>query len=114
MLENITDLNHLTPNPAIGAVLVGLDLKMNYMKFAKAHLYLTANPNLPYLATNSDPTLPSTNYSFPGRCRLMSYYGCRLTTYPVSTRSWSTGSYAQHILEKQNSYNPWKAYEGSL
>lgn len=53
---------------------MGLDFKMNYMKFAKAHLYLASNPDLPYLATNIDPTLPSTKYSFPGKIYVNSRY----------------------------------------
>jgi 4-nitrophenyl phosphatase len=55
------------PDPAVGAVLFGFDLDINYKKLAKAFTYINSNPNCHFLATNSDLTFPAGGTVYPGR-----------------------------------------------
>ena len=54
-----------TPDPAVGAVLCGLDTAMNYTKMSKAFQYLL-RPGTQFLATNSDSTYPTAHGLLPG------------------------------------------------
>ncbi|KAF8337033.1 2-phosphoglycolate phosphatase [Cantharellus anzutake] len=60
------DLHSFKPDPTVGAVLCGLDTKINYTKLAKAQQYLTLNPGCLFLATNEDPTFPVNGGYLPG------------------------------------------------
>src|SRR5690606_3354485 len=51
-------------DPQVGAVLVGLDFHVNYLKLAMAYHYLRRGAV--FLATNVDSTLPSAGSFFPG------------------------------------------------
>lgn len=59
-------LEHWTPDPAVGAVLCGLDTSMNYTKLSKAFQYLLSNPECKFLATNGDSTYPTAHGLLPG------------------------------------------------
>ncbi|KIP03289.1 hypothetical protein PHLGIDRAFT_111085 [Phlebiopsis gigantea 11061_1 CR5-6] len=59
-------LENWTPDPAVGAVLCGLDVAMNYTKFSKAFNYLLRNPGCEFLATNTDSTYPTAHGLLPG------------------------------------------------
>ncbi|ORZ39292.1 4-nitrophenylphosphatase [Catenaria anguillulae PL171] len=59
------DLTSIQPDPKVGAVLCGFDGWINYTKLAKAHTYLQ-DPNVKFLATNSDSTYPVGSRTFPG------------------------------------------------
>ncbi|KAI5280322.1 hypothetical protein KEM52_004150, partial [Ascosphaera acerosa] len=52
-------------DPAVGAVLVGLDTEINYFKLALAYHYIRRN-NAVFLATNTDSTFPAAGTFFPG------------------------------------------------
>ncbi|RKP24001.1 HAD-like domain-containing protein [Syncephalis pseudoplumigaleata] len=56
----------ITPDPNIGAVLVGFDMEINYRKLAKAYVYLASNPGCLFLATNDDASFPHHGRTFPG------------------------------------------------
>lgn len=58
-------LDELEYDPSIGAVLVGLDLHVNYYKISKAMMQLTNKDTL-FLATNIDSTYPSHGRLLPG------------------------------------------------
>jgi 4-nitrophenyl phosphatase len=58
-------LDELEYDPSIGAVLVGLDLHVNYYKISKAMTQLTNKDTL-FLATNIDSTYPSHGRLLPG------------------------------------------------
>ena len=51
----------------VGAVVVGYDFHISYMKLIRASSYLT-NPNCLFIATNEDPRLPTPkhNIRMPG------------------------------------------------
>jgi 4-nitrophenyl phosphatase len=53
-------------DPSVGAVLCGLDTKINYTKLSKAFQYLTNNPGCQFLVTNEDSTYPSAGGLLPG------------------------------------------------
>eukprot|EP01134_Creolimax_fragrantissima_P000709 CFRG0709T1 len=53
------------PDPEVTAVLFGLDVQMNYTKITKATRYL-ANPNVKFIATNTDVTFPFRTFRAPG------------------------------------------------
>ncbi|RUS28488.1 HAD-like domain-containing protein [Jimgerdemannia flammicorona] len=66
--ENMREMEFasLEPDPAVGAVLCGIDFHINYKKYAKAHAYLTRNPGCLFLLTNNDSTFPTEIGLFPG------------------------------------------------
>ncbi|CAL1709743.1 unnamed protein product [Somion occarium] len=64
-LEPFT-LANWTPDPAVGAVLCGLDTSINYTKLSKAFQYLLRDPACLFLATNEDSTYPSAEGLLPG------------------------------------------------
>ncbi|KAI9724873.1 MAG: hypothetical protein M1812_000149 [Candelaria pacifica] len=51
-------------DPDVGAVLVGLDYHMNYLKLSLGFAYIRQGAK--FLATNTDSTLPSAGSLFPG------------------------------------------------
>lgn len=51
-------------DPSVGAVLAGLDFRINYLKLALAYHYIQRGAL--FLATNGDSTLPSSQALFPG------------------------------------------------
>lgn len=51
-------------DPSVGAVLVGLDFHINYLKLALAYHYVQRGAV--FLATNLDSTLPNSHSLFPG------------------------------------------------
>ncbi|KTW27647.1 hypothetical protein T552_02088 [Pneumocystis carinii B80] len=59
------DFEDLNLDPSVGAVLCGLDLHINYLKYSKALGYLQ-NENVLFLITNSDSTYPASGGLFPG------------------------------------------------
>ncbi|QSL64514.1 hypothetical protein MERGE_001815 [Pneumocystis wakefieldiae] len=59
------DFENLNLDPSVGAVLCGLDLHINYLKYSRALGYLQ-NENVLFLITNSDSTYPASGGLFPG------------------------------------------------
>lgn len=53
-------------DPAVKAVVVGMDLKLNYFKIAMAKAYLDHAPGCKFVATNTDSTFPGENMFHPG------------------------------------------------
>ncbi|RDB17376.1 4-nitrophenylphosphatase [Hypsizygus marmoreus] len=64
-LEPFT-LANFTLDPAVAAVVCGLDTQMNYTKISKAFQYLTRNSDCHFIATNEDSTYPSAEGLLPG------------------------------------------------
>lgn len=60
------DYESIKPDPSIGAVLCGLDQHISYKKLSKALVYLRQSPEVLFLATNTDSTLPIHGKLFPG------------------------------------------------
>lgn len=61
-----SDFHQIRPDEQIGAVLCGLDQHITYKKFSKALTYLRQSPDVLFLATNTDSTLPVNGTLFPG------------------------------------------------
>ncbi|KAI0752852.1 2-phosphoglycolate phosphatase [Daedaleopsis nitida] len=59
-------LKKWTPDPAVGAVLCGLDTSINYTKLSKAFSYLLRNEGCAFLVTNEDSTYPTAEGLLPG------------------------------------------------
>ncbi|KAI1792459.1 2-phosphoglycolate phosphatase [Ganoderma leucocontextum] len=55
-----------TPDPAVGAVVCGLDIAVNYTKLSKAFNYLIRNDGCQFLVTNEDSTYPTADGLLPG------------------------------------------------
>lgn len=53
------NLDEITLDPSVAAVLCGLDTSVNYTKLSKAFQYLNCNPDCLFLATNEDSTYPA-------------------------------------------------------
>ncbi|KAF3937237.1 4-nitrophenylphosphatase [Dactylella cylindrospora] len=56
---------HAGPDPSVAAVVVGLDRKISYAKYAIAFGYLQ-DPNVHFFATNVDSTFPTHGKLLPG------------------------------------------------
>lgn len=56
----------------VGAVVIGLDTKVNYKKYSKAFSYLTRNPGCHFIVTNEDTTFPQHGDFYPGKLCLYS------------------------------------------
>jgi 4-nitrophenyl phosphatase len=67
----MSECEHIHPDPEISAVLIGMDLNINYKKLAKAYTYLR-NPATKFIATNADLTYPCNGTTFPGTGSLVS------------------------------------------
>jgi 4-nitrophenyl phosphatase len=59
------DYDTMRPDPAVGAVLCGLDTHINYLKLSRAYQYLR-DPACLLLMTNTDSTYPTSGSLFPG------------------------------------------------
>lgn len=59
-------LAEFTKDPNVGAVVCGLDTKVNYTKLSKAYQYLQDDQNCLFIATNEDSTYPSSHGLLPG------------------------------------------------
>lgn len=59
------DIANLKPDPSIGAVICGLDTKVNYLKIAKGMSQLQ-DKNTIFVATNIDSTYPTGGKLLPG------------------------------------------------
>ncbi|KAH6877369.1 p-nitrophenyl phosphatase [Coprinopsis sp. MPI-PUGE-AT-0042] len=59
-------LAEFTKDPNVGAVVCGLDTKVNYTKLSKAFQYLQDDQNCLFIATNEDSTYPSSHGLLPG------------------------------------------------
>lgn len=77
-------LKHFTPDPAVGAVLCGLDTSINYTKLSKAFTYLRRNADCVFLATNTDSTYPSAEGLLPGAGSISAPLACALGRQPLS------------------------------
>jgi 4-nitrophenyl phosphatase len=60
------DFSSITSDPEVGAVLCGLDMHMNYKKYARAFKYLRENEGCLFMATNLDSTFPTHGTVHPG------------------------------------------------
>ncbi|KAI7907836.1 HAD-like domain-containing protein [Cokeromyces recurvatus] len=56
----------VTDDKEVGAVVIGLDTKVNYRKYAKAYAYLTRNEGCHFIVTNEDSTYPQFGSFYPG------------------------------------------------
>ena len=76
---------HLPPDPAVGAVVCGLDTSINYTKLSKAFQYLTRNEGCLFIATNEDSTYPTNGGLLPGAGAISAPLRYSLKRDPVST-----------------------------
>lgn len=53
-------------DPEVGAVVIGLDTRVNYVKYAKAYTYLRMDPSRHFILTNGDTTFPTHGILVPG------------------------------------------------
>lgn len=63
---DLMDFSSITSDPEVGAVLCGLDMHMNYKKYARAFKYLRENEGCLFMATNLDSTFPTHGTVHPG------------------------------------------------
>ena len=77
-------LDHWTPDPAVGAVLAGLDMSVNYTKLSKAFNYLLRNEGCHFLVTNEDSTYPTAFGLLPGAGAVTSPLRFALGRDPIS------------------------------
>ncbi|KAH7883098.1 HAD-like domain-containing protein [Phlebopus sp. FC_14] len=71
-------------DPDVGAVLCGLDTKINYTKLSKAFQYLSRNHGCQFLATNGDSTYPSADGLLPGAGSIWAPLRFALEREPIS------------------------------
>ncbi|KAI5118365.1 hypothetical protein M0805_004337 [Coniferiporia weirii] len=94
-----------TPDPAVGAVLCGFDMAINYTKLSKAFIHLNRDPSCLFLATNEDSTFPSHGgVLLPGAGAISSPLRYALGRDPIST-----GKPAQTMLDcikAKHNYEP--------
>ena len=64
-ISSLEDLQNITTDSEIGAVIVGFDIFVNYTKLARAHTFLSQNDVL-FIATSPDSTYPTKNLNLPG------------------------------------------------
>lgn len=68
---------HMEVDPDIGAVVVGLDISLNYYKLQYAQLLLNKNPECLFIATNRDRAFPNKTQLWPGAGSIVaSVVGC--------------------------------------
>ncbi|KIM82733.1 hypothetical protein PILCRDRAFT_820034 [Piloderma croceum F 1598] len=77
-------LANFTLDTKVGAVLCGLDMKINYTKLSKAFQYLTRNPGCQFLATNEDSTYPTSDGLLPGAGSISAPLRYALDKDPIS------------------------------
>ncbi|EIM87074.1 2-phosphoglycolate phosphatase [Stereum hirsutum FP-91666 SS1] len=58
--------SEILPDFSVGAVVIGLDMSINYTKMCKAFRYLHSNPDCAFIATNKDSTYPGSHGLLPG------------------------------------------------
>jgi 4-nitrophenyl phosphatase len=61
-----TDNDPVPDDKEVGAVVIGLDTKVNYKKYSKAFAYLKRNPGCHFIVTNEDTTFPQHGSFYPG------------------------------------------------
>lgn len=61
-----TDIDEITPDETIGAVLCATDFHITYKKFVKALTYLRQSPEVLFLATNMEYTYSDSGHVMPG------------------------------------------------
>ncbi|THH06255.1 hypothetical protein EW145_g4211 [Phellinidium pouzarii] len=82
-------------DPAVGAVLCGLDLAVNYTKLSKAFIHLNTDPSCLFLVTNEDSTYPAQGgLLLPGAGAISAPLRYALDRDPIST-----GKPAQTMLD---------------
>jgi len=79
------DLSKFTLDSEVGAVVCGLDTKINYTKLSKAFQFLTRNPGCHFIATNEDSTFPSSAGLLPGAGSISAPLRYALGRDPVCT-----------------------------
>ncbi|TFK28232.1 p-nitrophenyl phosphatase [Coprinopsis marcescibilis] len=72
-------------DPDVGAVVCGLDTKINYTKLSKAFQYLLQDKNCHFIATNEDSTYPSSHGLLPGAGSISAPLRTALGRNPVCT-----------------------------
>jgi len=80
---DLMDFSSITSDPDVGAVLCGLDMHMNYKKFAKAFKYLRDNEGCLFMATNLDSTFPTHGTVHPGGGATTAPLTCALGRDPL-------------------------------
>lgn len=80
-----SSLENFTPDPDVGAVVCGLDTKINYIKLSKAFIYLSKVPGCHFIATNEDSTYPSAFGILPGAGSICAPLRYALGRDPVCT-----------------------------
>ncbi len=78
-------LADFTLDPAVAAVVCGLDTQINYTKLSKAYQYLTRNPDCLFIATNEDSTYPTALGMLPGAGSISAPLRFALERDPVCT-----------------------------
>lgn len=103
ILENLTQMPVKIENN-VGAVVVGFDLHISYLKMLKAATYLKDVSCL-FVSTNTDETFPSgTSYVLPGSGAIMA--GIKVASRREPFIVGKPSSYVADILRKENQINP--------
>ncbi|TEB32861.1 p-nitrophenyl phosphatase [Coprinellus micaceus] len=77
------DLGTWKRDPDVGAVICGLDTKINYTKLSKAFQYLLNDPECHFIETNEDSTYPSAHGLLPGAGSISAPLRCAIQRAPV-------------------------------
>ncbi|POY71769.1 hypothetical protein BMF94_5130 [Rhodotorula taiwanensis] len=80
---DLMDFSSITSDPEVGAVLCGLDMHMNYKKYARAFKYLRENEGCHFMATNLDSTFPTHGTVHPGGGATVAPLSCALGREPL-------------------------------
>ncbi|BGP55223.1 hypothetical protein JCM8202_003772 [Rhodotorula sphaerocarpa] len=80
---DLMDFSSITSDPEVGAVVCGLDMHMNYKKYARAFKYLRENEDCLFLATNLDSTFPTHGTVHPGAGATVAPLSCALGREPL-------------------------------
>ncbi|RKO99385.1 hypothetical protein CXG81DRAFT_30218 [Caulochytrium protostelioides] len=92
----MADLSQIGDDPEIGAVLMGFDLHINYVKLARAYTYLRTRREVAFYATNTDLQFPAANQTmYPGTGALISVLTTALDREPDAV----LGKPSPHMLD---------------
>ncbi|CAO3675129.1 unnamed protein product [Umbelopsis vinacea] len=98
----IHDVDSIPDDPEVGAVVVGLDININYYKYCKAFTYLRNDPKRLFLLTNADSTFPTHGSLFPGAGSIASPLITALEREPDAILGKPAQNMLQSILAEYN------------
>ncbi|KAI0462339.1 hypothetical protein LJB42_004429 [Komagataella kurtzmanii] len=96
----------LNVDPTVGAVVAGLDIKVNYYRLAATLQYLR-DPKVEFVATNIDSTYPQKGRVLPGAGSIVESAACASGRQPVACGKPSQGMMA--AIKAVHQFDPSKA-----